>query len=202
MAYGSTFVDSITSSGNLSITGNVSLNGILAASGISGITSGNLPTGSILKVYQVVKTDTFISASTSWVNITGLSLTITPISASSKFLLISDLSLGPNAGAGAYAQRFAKDGSAITAYTGDAASNRPRAMTVAYPGDSAGIASTIPATKLYLDSPATASSITYTVQVSGSTTTPGYINRTQSDRDTVNYDARTSSSFTIIEIAG
>lgn len=156
----------------------------------------------ILNVYQVVKRDTFISASTSWANITGLTLTVTPISSSSKFLLVSDLSVGPNSGAGSYSQRFARDGNVITGYIGDAAGSRPRAMGLGYGGDSAGTATNMNVTKMYLDSPATTSSVTYTVQVAGSTTTPGYINRTQSDRDTSTYDARTASSFTILEVAG
>lgn len=156
----------------------------------------------IIKVYQVVKTDTFISASTSWVDVTGLSLTITPQRSSSRFLLISDLSMGPNSGAGSYAQRFAKNGSVITGYIGDGASIRPRAMGGAYGGDTAGSAPIINSTKLYVDSPATTSSITYTIQLAGSTTTPGYLNRTQRDADTSGYDPRMSSSFTILEIGG
>jgi len=170
----------------------------------SNIQSSTLATfGKILQVYQVVKTDTFVSASTSWVNITGLSLTVTPQSSSSRFLLISDLSLGPAAGPssyGSYAQRFTKDGSVITGYIGDAASTRPRAMACAYPGDGGGNGTGLGMTKLYVDSPATTSSITYTIQLAGSTTTPGYVNRTFVDRDAGTYDPRTASSFTILEI--
>jgi hypothetical protein len=183
-------------------TSGITSGGPVTATGFSGITTANLPTGSILKVYQVVKTDTFISASTSWANITGLTLTITPVTSSSKFLLVSDLSLGPNPGAGSYAQRFAMDGSALTGYVGDAAGVRPQAMASAYTGDTAGAAGHLGITKMYLHSPNTASSITYTVQVAGSTTVPGYVNRTVRDTNLSTYDARTASSFTVIEIAG
>lgn len=190
MPYGTLALDTISTSGNLTVTGNVTVSGTV------------ISLGGIINVTQVVKTDTFISASTSWANVTGLSITVTPKSASSKFLLVSDLSVGPNSGAGSYSQRFAKNGNVITGYIGDAASTRPRAMGLGYGGDSAGTAPSMNLTKMYLDSPATTANVTYTIQVAGSTTTPGYINRTQSDRDTATYDARTASSFTIFEIGG
>lgn len=190
MPYGTAAIDAISTSGNLAVTGNVTVSGTV------------ISLGGIINVTQVVKTDTFISASTSWADVTGLSITVTPKSSSSKFLLVSDLSLGPNSGAGSYSQRFTRNGSAITSYIGDAAGSRPRAMAVAYPGDSAGTAPGFGITKLYLDSPATTANVTYTIQVAGSTTTPGYINRSQADRDTATYDARTASSFTVFEIGG
>ena len=196
MAYGSLALDEIATSGNLAIAGNVITSGNLTVTG-----SLKAP-NSVIGIYQVVKTDTFISASTSWVNVTGLSLTITPQSSSSRFLLISDLAMGPNSGAGSYSQRFARDGSAITGYIGDAAGNRQRAMVAAYGGDTAGAATIINATKLYVDSPATASSITYTIQLAGSTTSPGYVNRAQRDENLSTYDPRMASSFTILEIGG
>ena len=157
----------------------------------------------IINVTQVVKTDTFISASTAWANVTGLLITVSPINANSKFLLISDLAVGPNAGPstyGSYAQRYARNGNALTEYIGDAAGSRPRAMSTAYPGDGGSTASGFNTTKLYLDSPNTTANVTYTIQVAGSTTTPGYINRSQADRDTATYDSRNASSFTVIEI--
>lgn len=156
----------------------------------------------IINVTQVVKTDTFTSASTAFANVTGLLITVSPINANSKFLLISDLSVGPNPGAGSFTQRFARDGNAITAYIGDAAGSRPRGMATAYSGDSAGTAGYLGITKMYLDSPNTTSNVTYTIQVAGSTTTPGFINRSQADRDTTGYDARSASSFTVMEIGG
>jgi hypothetical protein len=51
-----------------------------------------------------------------------------------------------------------------------------------------------------LDSPATTSSTTYKLQIVGSSAT-WYLNRSASDRDTANYDPRTASSITVMEIA-
>lgn len=196
MPYGTLSLDRIESSGNLSLSGNLVVTGNLSSTGR--LDAPN----TVIKIYQVVKTDAFISASTSWANVTGLSITVSPSNANSKFLLMSDVSVGPNAGAGAYSQRFAKDGSAITGFVGDAASNRPRAMASGYTGDTSGTAGILNITKMYVDSPATTANITYTIQVAGSTTTPGYINRTQRDTDLSGYDPRTTSSFTILEIGG
>jgi hypothetical protein len=47
----------------------------------------SFPLGKIGQAVQVVKTDTFITTSTSYVDITGLSLNITPSSTSSKVLI-------------------------------------------------------------------------------------------------------------------
>jgi len=214
MPYGTLALDTIESSGNLSIAGNLAVTGNSAVTGNLAVTGSSSVTGNfrvtgrlnapntMIRIYQVVKTDTFTTASTSYANVTGLSITVTPSNANSRFLLISDLSTGPNPGAGSFAQRFARDGNAITAYIGDAASTRPRAMATAYAGDTAGTAGSMNTTKMYLDSPATAANVTYTIQVAGSTTSPGFINRSQADRDTSTYDSRTASSFTIFEIGG
>lgn len=166
----------------------------------SGINTTALNIDKIIKVTQVVKTDTFTTSTTSWVDIPGLSITVTPASINSKFLLVCDLSMGPNSGAGSFSQRFAKNGAVITEYIGDAAGSRPRSSGLAYGGDNAGAATNINSTKMYLDSPGTLSNITYTLQLAGSTTVPGYLNRTTADRDTATYDGRTVSSFTIFEI--
>ena len=61
----------------------ITLNG----SGTITPTSAVQPTGSILQVVQTVKNDSFSTTSTSYVDITGFSVSITPTQASSKILL-------------------------------------------------------------------------------------------------------------------
>ena len=47
-----------------------------------------MPAGAMLQVVQTVKTDTFSSnPSSAWIDITGLSVSITPLSSSSKILV-------------------------------------------------------------------------------------------------------------------
>ena len=74
--------------------------GLVTATTFSGSSLSGIDTGKILQVVQVVKTDTFSSTTTgSDVDITGLSVSITPSSASSKVLVTYDTNFsGSNAG--------------------------------------------------------------------------------------------------------
>ena len=55
---------------------------------ISRIGDAGLPAGSVLQVVQDVKLDTFTTSSTSFTDVTGLSVDITPSSTSSKVLVL------------------------------------------------------------------------------------------------------------------
>ena len=71
----------------------------LSLAGTNVFTSGKLvtsaqPTGAILQVVSTFKSDTFSTASTSFVDITGMSATITPTSATSKILVFINLTVG------------------------------------------------------------------------------------------------------------
>jgi hypothetical protein len=50
-----------------------------------------IATGKVLQVVQTTKTDTFTTTSTSFTDVTGLSVSITPSSASSKILIFSEI---------------------------------------------------------------------------------------------------------------
>lgn len=129
----------------------------------------------------------------------GIEITITPSSANSKFLLMGDLQVGKSSFSAYF--RFAGGNSGN--FVGDAASNRPRVGAVAMPSDEAYSSQHITALSMvYLDSPNTTSPVTYKIQ--GAMQDPNriiYVNRSGSDRDVSNYDPRTASSFTIMEIA-
>jgi hypothetical protein len=157
----------------------------------------------INKISQAVKTDTFTCTSKTFIDVTGLSVTLTPTSASSRFLIIFDIASGADDGVGGVASRMDRNGTAI--YIGDTAGTRPRASGFMYPGDTAGGASAAGNTKVFLDSPATTSAVTYKVQIRTSSTASGavYINRTDVDRDVSgDYDARMASSITVMEVSG
>lgn len=118
-----------------------------------------MPAGSILQVVQVVKTDRFSTTSTSYVDITGMSASITPSSASSRVLVVVDLkgSASNSAGGGVQLQR---DGTAI--YIGDAQGSRRRSSVGGYwPFNGAAVYGGM---AMFLDSPATTSAITYKLQ--------------------------------------
>ena len=156
--------------------------------------------GGVLQVVTVNKLDTFTLSSTTFTDVTGLSVSITPTSSSSRILIFGSVFMGSN-GDFAYI-RLMRDSTAID--IGDAAGSRPRvtgdmgyvdATNQPYNAGQTPIA--------YIDSPATTSAVTYKIQLrSGSSAFAVYINRTAADRDTANYDSRGPSNLVLMEIAG
>lgn len=175
--------------------------GTIALTGAA-VTRAQLPAGSILQVVSTTKTDTFSSSAASFTDITGLSVSITPTSSTSKILVLFNVYTSANQNAGSAPLRLVRNSTAID--IGDAASSRPQVSGIFYTGDvstsvqaSMGVVSNV-----FLDSPATTSSVTYKMQLLA--TTSGltmYVNRTSADRDTSTYDPRTASSITVMEIA-
>lgn len=175
---------------------------VTAADLASGAARSNFGAGAVLQVVQAYKTDTqtVSSGTPTFVDISGLSITITPASSSSKFLIMWSVVIGNGTDASHGYVRLNRDGTAIA--LADAASNRTRASSGVINTAIAG--QTVPSTNSFLDSPATASAITYKLTVSnnnvgGSST---FINRSSRDLDFTGYDGRSTSSFTILEIAG
>jgi hypothetical protein len=157
------------------------------ATGLSA--AGNAGIGS--NVVQTVKTDTFTTSSTAYVG-TGLSASITPTSATSKILVIIHASVG-NASP-AYLR--ISGGNAGT-YVGDADGSRVRAASQSTAFDTEQNATTI----VYLDSPNTASSTTYELEMRRGSITSANIHLNRSDSDTNDGNrARTASSITLIEV--
>jgi hypothetical protein len=188
----------------LSATGTPSsstyLRGDNAWSGLSAtdITAGTLakarlPAGSVLQVVQTTKTDSFSTTSTSYV--TFMTVSITPTSASSKVLI----TFGTNGGTA---------GDVVHGYLGIF-----RGATQIFLADTAGsrrsatsVINTATQQQLYyggtfLDSPATTSAISYTIQVVSATSQTIYLNRSARDTDLLAYDGRSVSSITVMEIA-
>ena len=160
--------------------------------------------GAILRVVNTVKTDTFSTASQSYTVVTGLTATITPSFNDSKILIIASVHFSEDAQAESAAFALGKDGSVIDAFLGAAAGNRPRAAMHGFPSD--GAATTVEngmfsSTVTCLDSPASTSEITYSVMMRTANGGLMYVNRTKEDRDSANYDPRTISTLTLMEIA-
>jgi hypothetical protein len=163
----------------------------------------NKTTGSVLQVVSATKTDTFSSSTTSFVDVTGLSVSITPTSSSSKILIFYNVHTSASQNSGSAPLRLLRNSTAID--IGDAASTRPRVSSIFYSGDVTAIAQSSigSSSNTFLDSPATTSSVTYKIQMLASTGgVTMYVNRSASDRDTTTYDARAASSITVMEIAG
>jgi guanyl-specific ribonuclease Sa len=67
----------------ITVAGTGTLSGVTA-----GLTAASMPAGSVVQIQSTYKGDTFSTTSTSWTDITGLSVSITPTSASNDILVI------------------------------------------------------------------------------------------------------------------
>jgi len=166
----------------------------------SGATLSNLGTatgfGKVLQVVQTVKTDTFSSSTGSFIDVTGLSVSITPSSASNKILILSDIHYGTNANSGYAFFKLLRGSTDI--YLGDAAGSRIRGFGG---GGSTDAATLTQLSTVFLDSPSTTSSTTYKIQIynQNAATYAVYVNRTYNDTDNTSY-SRAASSITVMEI--
>jgi len=157
---------------------------------------GDAPTipayaGQILQVVSTTKTDTFTSSSTSPVDITGLSVSITPSSTSSKIMVFANVMLNTSAG-NSLGVNLLRDSTHISVTTATVT----KEVSVAY---CPGVNSTVDLNTSqinFLDSPSSVSSLTYKLQAfvsSGSL----YVNRWTADTFWGG-----TSSITVMEVAG
>ena len=177
------------------------LTNIPAANLVGVCTSGLTKTGGfgkIVQVLQTTKTDTFSTTSTSQVDITGFSVTITPTSSSNKVLVSGTLVAGYST-VNAYALRFymMRDSTAICIH--DTAGNRSRCTfgtqgvtqsdtTLSFPFE-------------FLDSPNTTSATTYKIQAQSENPQTIYINRSVETDGDQSITPRMVSTITVTEIA-
>jgi hypothetical protein len=177
---------SAASSGDLVVVESFYVSSVLNAipNGIRSVNTSNLPVGTVLQVASTTKTDTFSSTSTSFVDITGFSVSITPTNSSSKILVFGHItaSAGLQSVITGYAQ-LVRGSTAI--------GNGAYGIALNNVGDSS---FTTQFSFNYLDSPATTSATTYKVQFKGDAAT-WYINRPSAR------DFACSSTITVMEIA-
>jgi len=123
-------------------------------------------------VVSALKTDAFSTTSSSPTAVTGLSVTITPSSATSKILVIGFVHVGAAAAAAANSDvTLLRDSSAIAVSTAGAIFN-----ATAGPRIVAATGNLFSATISVLDSPATTSAVQYDIGLSSAAST-AYINR-------------------------
>ena len=153
--------------------------------------------GTVLQVLSSTKTDAQVINPSALVygDITGLTVSITPKSASSKVFVIAALSGMSGVAVNDGFVRLARDSTALS--VGDTAGSRTRAGTTL--NKLAG-GSVFNAPLFHLDSPSSTSALVYKIQVTVGGG-PLYINRTETDADGSSYP-RTTSSITVMEIAG
>ena len=164
--------------------------------------TGNLTLGktSILQVVSTTKTDTssFTSNTTNtFVDLSGLSVSITPTAASSKILIQFDVSVA--VGTGTVHVRLVRGSTPIA--VGDSASNRLQSTVARRSQSSVYALESTPMSMSFLDSPNTTSATTYKLQgtAGSSYNTTYYVNRSSSDND-ADYGARVASTITVMEV--
>ena len=163
------------------------------------LTTTNPKSGNIIQVVSTTKTDTFSSNSDSFTDLTGLSVTITPTSSSSKILFSATLCFGMSAD-GYGSGRLVRDSTPLG--VASAAGNRTVcgfAMQMNLNANN----KLYTLTYQYLDSPNTTSATTYKLQGRTYTGDSRYftINRTQVDSN-LDYVHRGESRVIAMEVAG
>ena len=158
-------------------------------------------TGKVLQVLQVVKSDTFSTTvqDNTFAAITGLSISITPTSTTSKILVTVEIgNIMQTDTNGRHTNfRINRDGTAIG--LGDASGSKTRAT---FSGGSFAVHYGNSASASYLDSPASTSALSYSVSMAGHTGGTHRINgRATGENDNADApNARLISTITVMEI--
>jgi hypothetical protein len=158
---------------------------------------GTPTNGAVLQVATTTKTDTFSTASTSMTDITGLSVSITPKSSTSKVMVMAVVN-GTAASTERAGFRIVRDSTAI-GLAGTAGDRTPSGFSIFGPSGTNDAFAITSASQNFLDSPSSTSSLTYKIQMYVSTGT-GYVNRSRDDGNAF-WQPRTVSSITVMEIA-
>ena len=165
---------------------------------------GGLPSGAnggIIQVVQTVKTSV-VSVSVNSNTLSGsvgLDVNITPSSNSNKILIVANACTSGDHQGETHGIVLLRGGSVISGASGDADGSRGLASSMTFNVNSGGQVAAIPL--FYLDSPASTSQQTYSVQLkyfAGGTHTI-YLNRLKSD-DNAQYRTRSMSSITAMEV--
>ena len=160
-----------------------------------GLPSGSA--GGVIQVKSTTKTDgNFNTSSSSYVDVTGLSVSITPTRSDSKILIFANIHGVGNSDTQAYF-RFMRDSTPIC--VGDAAGSRVQAtlgsMYYNQQNDTKSCSQT------FLDSPSTTSAVTYKIQARTQGNGTLYVNRSSGDSDSAT-SGRFTSTITVMEVSG
>lgn len=170
----------------------------IAAGKVSGqLADANMSSGSVLQVVQGLYKGATTVNSNSYVSI-PVSATITPVSSTSKILVSAVVHCGMTGGNEGMHGRLYRNGNNIAGAVGDASGSRDQAWFHCGAHYSGYEQYAVSAT--YLDSPESASALTYQLYVRGIGGYPFNINTTEADADN-EWTSRTVSSITLMEIA-
>ena len=180
----------ITASQIATVNANTITSGSIPLAQIPQLTGVKMPTGSVLQVVSVNKVNAFTTTSSSPVDVTGLSVNITPSSASSKILVLAQIYGGSDVSTGFYVNLVRNSTNLNIGTAGSGVGNSTAGSYFA----SGSYWSTSPI--IFLDSPATTSSTTYKIQLFNSGSGTLAVNRRADDAVVGG-----SSTITVLEIA-
>ena len=174
---------------------------VTATSGIVGLTSTGMPAGSIIQVKQTHKTDIFSSSGTTFTDITGLTVSITPTSSSNKILVSSSICFGA-AGNGYLAVRLFRNSTALAQSTTATGNQINCTFGVPVPYDAAGEYKLHTVSYQFLDDAQDTNVHTYKYQMANFVvgTSNFYVNRPHNDTN-YSYIHRGTSTITAMEVA-
>jgi len=150
-------------------------------------------TGRIAQVVSTTLTTATSRASATFGDVTGLTVSITPTLSTSKIFVIANVSVGTDNTVAHFFGRLARGGTGIAVAT-SAGSRVATSQQVTSPLN--GVITSWNAS--FLDSPASTSALTYSVQCMSPSGTI-YINSSYTDVDNANY-ARAVSTITVVEV--
>jgi hypothetical protein len=156
---------------------------------------GTMPASTILQVQQTFFTTQGSTTANSFTDL--MTLSFTPTSSSSKVLLMAQVMI--TSYQSELELRWARSGTAIG--VGTASGSRVQASVTAFFPTADTNHNMSPFVMCYLDSPATTSAITYSVQIKGQTGGTMYYNRFGSFADNSDWATVSTSTLTAMEVA-
>ena len=178
----------------------------LTSTGLSAVQK--LPAGTVSQVINTQKRDSFVGTSVQtgsgfFIDVTGLSATITPTSASNRILVVVNMYIGVTTTSSGYQQSMRVKRNGTYPILGISEGGRP---TTSARINMYGL-NTYSMQQLsgfYLDSPSSTSAQTYQIELGGYSGSPiVYVNRAETFQVGANdYDSIPVSTLTLMEISG
>lgn len=185
---------------------------VASGSKLVGLSAGSIIyPGAILQVVHTTLTTSFSGTSTQtgtgfYIDVTGLSASITPTSTTSKILILTNMYIGKTTTAQSYQQHFRikRNGTRIILGAGEGGRPTSTGRINMYSTDTtSGQYQMVSFSGVHYDSPASTSSLTYQIELGGYTGAPVvYVNRSEFWQNQANdYDSTPVSTLTLMEVA-